>query len=75
MRRPVWYSLLLVLTVVFTLLAILTALPLPAHKANVLGYVSHCSFVPWSTLILLGLAGICCILRSAFKGKRVTELH
>jgi hypothetical protein len=31
-------------------------LPWGAHKDNLLGYTSHCSFVPVSTTILLGLA-------------------
>jgi hypothetical protein len=61
-------------TVVLALAALLTILPLPASKPNVLGYVSHCTWAPWSTLILLGLAGTSCKLRvKLFKEKAAGE--
>jgi hypothetical protein len=55
----------------FTAFAVLTAWPMHASHPNVLGYYSHCSWVPWSTLILLGLAFICCVLRKKwYVGRR-----
>lgn len=39
------------------LAVIATAIPGHAHKANLLGYYSICSFVPASTLICLAIAG------------------
>lgn len=36
--------------------ALATALPGHAHKANLLGYNSVCSFVPVSTVICLAIA-------------------
>lgn len=38
--------------------AAVTLLPIPAPKANDLGYVSACPFAPWSTLALLVVAGL-----------------
>jgi hypothetical protein len=64
MKRKIAYIFCWGLTVLFTLLAILTVWPMHASKPNILGYYSHCSWVPWSTLILLALAGICCVLRN-----------
>ena len=48
------------LVVVYLLVAgaVWTLLPLPAPKANDLGYVSACPFAPWSTLALLVVAGV-----------------
>ncbi len=57
------YAILLGLTITSVLAALLTVLPLPASKPNILGYVSQCSWVPWSTLILLAAAGTFCKLR------------
>lgn len=39
-------------------LAVATAIPGHAHKANMLGYYSVCSFVPASTVILLAIAAV-----------------
>jgi len=61
-------SLLLALVILSAVLAVLTTLPSPASKTNLLGYRSLCAFVPFSTLILLGLAGFFSILRSALYG-------
>ena len=61
-------SLLLGLVILSTVLAVLTTLPSPTSKTNLLGYRSLCAFVPFSTLILLGLAGFFSILRSALYG-------
>jgi hypothetical protein len=64
MRKQPGYSILLGLTITLTVLAILTLLPVATHPANVLGYRSLCTWVPWSTLILAALAGTSCKLRS-----------
>lgn len=62
-RKQPGYAILLGLTITSVLAAGLTLLPLPASKPNVLGYVSQCSWAPWSTLILLAAAGTFCKLR------------
>jgi hypothetical protein len=62
-KKQPGYGILLGLTITSVLAAILTVLPLPASKPNVLGYVSQCSWAPWSTLILLAAAGTFCKLR------------
>jgi hypothetical protein len=70
MRKQPGYSILLGLTVTLAVLAILTLLPVATHPANVLGYRSLCTWVPWSTLILAALAGTSCKLR-----KRLFKSH
>jgi len=62
-RKPLGYRLLLGLTILSVLAAISTLLPLPASRPNALGYVSHCTWAPWSTLVLLVAAGAICKLR------------
>jgi hypothetical protein len=60
------YRIFLIITVVFVLSGLLTLLPTDnASKKNILGYMSHCSFVPVSTLICFILAGVSCIIRKA----------
>jgi hypothetical protein len=62
------YAVLLILSIVFTLAAVKTALPsdTASHECLV-GYKSYCTFTPVSTVILLVLAGACfIILRRAF---------
>lgn len=66
--KQYWY--LLWLSLLLTLLAVWTVLPLPGSKINALGFYSHCPFAPWSTALLLILAGAGCILRSEFKKRR-----
>jgi uncharacterized membrane protein YozB (DUF420 family) len=60
------YKIFLIITIVFVLAGILTLLPIgnPSEK-NMLGYMSHCSFAPVSTLICFILAGVSCIIRKA----------
>ncbi len=67
--RPTGYAVLLVTTIVLAALAAMTLVPLPASKPNLLGYFSSCPFAPWSTLILLALAGGCCLVRSRLYGR------
>ncbi len=40
------------------IVGILTVLPAEASKSNYLGYYSVCAFVPFSTLIILGISSI-----------------
>jgi len=55
----------LALTIFFTLSALVTLVPDGnAKKVCRIGYKAHCSFVPWSTLISLGLAGASCKVRA-----------
>jgi hypothetical protein len=44
-----WYWWLLV--AIFAILGISTLVPVPASKPNMMGYTSHCSFAPISTII------------------------
>ncbi|MEK6794896.1 MAG: hypothetical protein AABZ39_08975 [Spirochaetota bacterium] len=64
MKKKVYIAL-LVLTILFTLAAISTVIPVvAASKANLIGYKSHCSFMPISTLILLFCSALACTLRA-----------
>lgn len=48
-----------VVQVIMIILAIVTLIPAEtAGKANILGYYSICSFAPFSTLILIAIAGV-----------------
>ncbi len=40
------------------LLGVSTLIPAPVSKPCALGYLAHCSWSPWSTLICLAIAGI-----------------
>ncbi len=71
MRKQPGYAILLGLSITATTLAALTALPTSAPRSNLFGYASVCSWMPWSTLLLLGLAATSCKLRSKlFKSPR-----
>lgn len=58
------YRLLLILTALFTLAAISTLIPQVVSKKNIIGYFSHCSFTPISTIILLFCSALTCTLRA-----------
>jgi hypothetical protein len=66
MRKKPGYGIMLGLTITTVALAAVTLLPASGHPANVLGYGSVCVWAPWSTIILLGMAGIFCKLRGRF---------
>jgi hypothetical protein len=60
------YKIFMVITIVFVLSGILTLLPVGnISENNILGYMSHCSFSPVSSLICFILAGVSCIIRKA----------
>ena len=64
-RNKPGYVILLILTIVFTLLAVSTLIPqATAVKACLLGYKAHCTFTPISTIILLALSAVVCRVRS-----------
>ncbi len=70
-RKQPFYAIFLALTILFTLLALVTLIPSEkASKECRIGYKAHCSFTPWSTLILVGLAGTSCKVRSKFFVKK-----
>jgi len=50
--------------------AAVTLLPLKGAKANDLGYVSACPFAPWSTLLLLIVAGLVWAVRQYLVTRR-----
>lgn len=65
--RKSGYWKLLSMTILFTLLAVLTIIPLDsASKDCLLGYKALCSFTPISTLLCLVPAGIVCFIRKRF---------
>lgn len=55
MEKIKWYWWLLV--AIFAVLGISTLVPAPASKPNLIGYYSHCSFTPISTVICWVVAG------------------
>jgi hypothetical protein len=61
---------LLVLAYVFVGGAILTLLPVQARIKNDLGYFSLCTFAPWSTLLLLMVAGLFGAIRTYMISRR-----
>ncbi len=63
MKKQPGYAILLGLSITSTVLAALTALPVAAPRANVFGYASLCSWMPWSTLALFALVATSCKLR------------
>ncbi len=64
MRNTKLYITFLILTIIFTLGAIITLIPSPHDpEVNAFGYKSMCSWTPWSTLICLACAGISCKIR------------
>ena len=70
MKKQPGYGILLALTIALTTLAALTAVPVAAARANVLGYASLCPWMPWSTLVLVALAATVCKVRSkVFKAR------
>jgi hypothetical protein len=54
--------LLLANAVVFVVMAAATLMPFPTSSVSDLGYYSLCPFAPWSTLILLLIAGMSWVL-------------
>lgn len=51
-----WYW--LALTIIFIVLGILTLVPAPVSKPNLIGYHSICPFAPVSTIISWAIAGV-----------------
>ena len=56
-------AVLLVLAIASAGAGLATLIPASAPHANDLGYMSLCPFAPWSTLILLLLAGVIWVVR------------
>lgn len=70
-KQPAAYYALLMLTFVFTVLAVVTLLPNPqASKPNVLGYRSVCSFAPAASALCGLLAGVTCTIRNRFISRK-----
>jgi hypothetical protein len=64
MRKQPGYGIFLTLTIISTLAAVTTVLPDPSASAeSILGYRSHCIWVPWSTAICVVLSGVFCSIR------------
>jgi hypothetical protein len=63
-KRKKKYVFLVVLTILFGIFAISTVMPSStASKASMLGYYSHCTFVPISTVICIIVAVMMFIMR------------
>ncbi|MFQ6065684.1 MAG: hypothetical protein ACE5K3_00210 [bacterium] len=63
-KRKKGYLPLLVLTILFTLAAVVTVIPqASASKECFLGYKAHCTFTPIGTLICVIVAGVTCSIR------------
>jgi hypothetical protein len=61
------YVILLIVTILLTLAAILTLIPMAsASQVSLLGYRSLCSFAPISSLLLLAAAAGVCFVRSKY---------
>jgi hypothetical protein len=65
MPKQPYSTILLGLAILLAALALLTTLPFPSSRTNLIGYHSLCAFVPLSTLILLGAAGFLAVMRSS----------
>jgi hypothetical protein len=63
MSRSTLSFLFLASSIVFLLLAVATLVPFPSTMLSDLGYYSLCPFAPWSTLMLLFVAGVSWALR------------
>jgi len=64
-KKGYWF--LFILTLIFTMLALLTIMPSDrASKLCMIGYNAHCTFTPISTLICLIPAGLTCFIRKRF---------
>ncbi len=63
MRKQPLYAILLALTVAFAVAALLTLVPRDASGSCILGYEALCSFTPASTVMLLALGGMTCVVR------------
>ncbi|MEM2946275.1 MAG: hypothetical protein QXI87_08020 [Thermoproteota archaeon] len=57
MEKMKWYWWLLI--AIFAVLGMSTLFPAPASKPNLIGYYSHCTFAPISTLICWIVSGLC----------------
>jgi len=63
MSRQTLSFLFLASAAVFLLLAVATLVPFPSTTLSDLDYYSLCPFAPWSTLMLLFVAGVSWVLR------------
>jgi hypothetical protein len=63
MSRQTLSFILLASALVFVVLAAATLLPLPSSTTSDLGYFALCPFAPWSSLLLLAVAGGCWMVR------------
>jgi len=62
--RKKGYWILFIITIICTIAAISTVIPSSsASKESLLGYKSHCSFAPISTIMCLLFSAITCIIR------------
>ncbi|MBU1078531.1 MAG: hypothetical protein KKH98_14630 [Spirochaetes bacterium] len=66
-KRKKGYGILLFITIIFTLAAISTLIPVSSSsKECYLGYKAHCTFTPIGTIICLIAAGSVCKIRKKF---------
>jgi hypothetical protein len=68
MQKEKVLTLLLVVAALLAALGLATLVPAgPRHDLSDMGYYSWCPFAPWSTLALLGAAGVAWVIRSYLK--------
>lgn len=77
----IWFSKFLLFLIVFAgfvasgVFAVITVVPdSSASKANMLGYKSHCSFVPISTIILVIMALVFGFIFVRIYGKKILQI-
>ncbi len=70
MSRQTLSVILLACATVFLALGVATLLPFSSAIKSDLGYGALCPFAPWSTLMLLLLAGICWAVRKHIQGQK-----
>jgi hypothetical protein len=69
MSRQTLNYILLGAALLFLALAVATVVPYPSLVISDLGYHTFCPFAPWSTLILLLLAGLSWLFRRHVQGQ------
>jgi uncharacterized membrane protein YqjE len=73
MPRSTVTGVLLTLTIVLTILGLATLIPHSSKMVSDLGYETFCPFAPYSTLTLLGLAGVGWVVRQYINSQPIQK--